>query len=120
MLDAIGEARAQIVHENHCALARTVSNVERDDQLCVGINRCPRPDVASAFRGRLLRRYVLLFGMAERPDFIALDTACLHIAHCFVMQDQAGLASFETVLIDTSTTRLIERMDEPSQSIARI
>ena len=32
----------------------------------------------------------------------------------------ASTSSLETVLIDTSATRLIERMDDPSQSMARI
>jgi len=40
------------------------------------------------------------------------------------MDSEAGLPastrSFDTVLIDTSVTRLIERMDDPSQSLARI
>ena len=43
------------------------------DQLAVGIQRSPRPDVASEIDGRLHRRDVLLLGRAERPNLVDLN-----------------------------------------------
>lgn len=80
-LHAIGETVAQIVHKHHGALARTVADMVAHDQLGIGINRGPRPHVASAFRGCSRARHVLLLGVAERPGFIALNAARLHVAN---------------------------------------
>ena len=40
--------------------------------------------------------------------------------HCLIVEGGARLASLVTVLIDTSTTREIDRMEEPSTSMGRI
>ena len=68
--------------------------------------------------------HVLLLGVVKRPDFIALHPRVLHAADLCVMEGRARLAGIRqqlaTVLIDTSTTREIDRMEEPSHSMERI
>jgi hypothetical protein len=102
----------------------TVANVPRNDQLGVGINRGPRPDVASAFRGSLGEFNVLLLGVAE--DQISSHWTALKVTPRTVLSWKAAQASpastssLETVLIETPVIRETERMDDPSQSIGRI
>ena len=67
---------------------------------------------------------VLRLGVAERPYLIPLDALGFYAAHGLIVESFASLArlgqQLRTVLIDTSTTREIDRMEEPSQSMARI
>jgi hypothetical protein len=101
-----------------------VANVPRNDQLGVGINAGPSPNVASRLLGALGELNVLLLGVAERPNFVALRGLGGHIADHCVVEGRASVAasirSFETVLMETLVIRETERMDDPSQSMDRI
>lgn len=99
-LEAVGEAFAQIVHQQHGIFARTVADVIGDDQFRVGINRGPSPNITRAFRSSLCCRDILLLGVAERLDFIALDARCLHVADMLVMNGNGSLPSLDQQLRD--------------------
>lgn len=100
-----------------------VANVPRDDQLGVGINRSPRPNVASGVRSGLGELDVLRLRVAEQPDFIALDGLCFADTLRTVTSWKAAQAlpasirSLVTVLMLTLVTREMDRIDDPSQSV---
>ena len=56
----------------------------------------------------------------RNPAKVSHDEASLETIAFSDYYDPTGSKGFQLVLIDTSATRLIERMDEPSQSMARI
>jgi hypothetical protein len=72
-LDAVGKAAGNIIHEDVRALGIPATYQPRDDQLAIGIQGRPRPDIARAFRRILGVGEVLGLRVAERPDFVALD-----------------------------------------------
>ena len=82
--------------------------------------RGPRPHVASGFRGGFGELDVLLLGVAERPDFVALNALGGDVANRCVMEGRASLpasiSSLETVLIETPVIRETERMDDPRKA----
>ena len=103
----------------------TVANAPSDDQLGVGIDRRPGPDVASAFRRGLGGPHVLVLCVAESPDFIALNALRLHVADRLIMEGRAHCPGINQQLghgVDRAHrhTREIERRDEPSTSMVRI
>ena len=65
-LDLIGETRLKIAHERNAGVLAAVADVPRDDQLRVGINRGPRPNVARGLWRGLGELDVLFLGIAER------------------------------------------------------
>jgi len=123
-LDAIGKPRLQVAHERNAGVLAAVANVPRHDQLGVGVDAGPRPYVISSLRGGLGELDVLLLRVAERPDFIALDSLAgtlRTVASWKAAQAiPASISSLDTVLIETAAIREIDRMDDPSQSMERI
>ena len=123
-LDAVGKAVLHVVHEGQRIFAVATADQPRNDQLAVAVERGPRPRVASAIDRLLHGRDVLLLRVGERPDFVALNALGLHVADFASWRSAQNLpastSSLETVLIDTSATREIDRMDDPSQSMERI
>ena len=97
-LDAVGKAGAQIVHQLDCAVAAATANEIGHGQLRVGVDRGPGPHVAGPFRRGLRGRDVLLLGVAERPNLVALDAARLHIVHRFVVNREAGFPRLDEQL----------------------
>ncbi len=97
-LGGIVETGAQIVHQDHRAFARTVAHEIGDDQLGIRIDRGPGPHIARAFRCRLRGLHALFLGMTERPDFIALNAAGLHVANRVLVDGQSGFPGFDQQL----------------------
>ena len=69
-----------------------VANRPRHHQLRVGVDRSPRPTVASTIRGGLRARDILLLAANETPDFIPLNAPGLHVADGLVMECLTGSA----------------------------
>ncbi len=74
-----------------------------------------------------LRRagHIPFFGIAERPNLIALDIAGRYIAYQFIVQSQASLASVNEefghgVDGDSDNTGYSPHIEEPSTNILRI
>ena len=75
------------------------------DQLCVRVQRGPGPDIASAFRCGLGGLHIAFLGVAEGPDFIALDALGPHVANVFIMADHAGFAGVHQKLRNSDLAR---------------
>jgi len=67
-LDPIGEPVPQVVHEHLGVVHGPRTNEPGRDELRVGADRRPRPDVAIAERVAVLIGDVLLLGVAVGPD----------------------------------------------------
>ncbi len=80
-LHPVCQTVGQIKHEPPRGCRRTVANLEGQDHLAVTVNRRPCPNVASAIRCATRVGNVLVLGIDEQPDFIALDLLRLHVAH---------------------------------------
>ena len=108
--DPVRETGAQIVHEPHGAFAVPATDEIRDDELRVGFDRSPSPNVASAFRRGLRSAHVLLLRVYERPDFIDLNALGRHVANVRIMVGHTGAAGIrkqlrDRVLADARQTR---------------
>ena len=90
-----------------------MADIVNHDQLCVGVDRGPRPDIASNFRGSLRGRDILLLGVAERPDFVALDAAYRNVVNRLVVKDEACFTSLLNQLCD-SVERHVDNAAERS------
>ena len=99
-LDAIGETGAQNVHELDCVFAVAATDHVGHDQLAVAVQCGPCPCVASELRGICRRLDVLLFGICERPNFIALDHGRSEVANVLVVIPCASFASVDQQLVD--------------------
>lgn len=72
-LNAIRQTTSQIRHEHFSGFWITLPEGPAWDQLCIGVNRRPGPNVArNPFLGNILRE-VPLFAVAESPYLIDLD-----------------------------------------------
>ena len=78
-----------VIDERYGAFAVATADEMRNEQLRIGLNRRPGPNVAGAIHGRLHARNVLLLGADERPNFIDLNSARFHVAHLGVMEASA-------------------------------
>ena len=72
-LHAVGEACGEIEHEGAGRVRIARADRERGDELGVGVDGRPRPHVAIPELARVFLGDVLLLGVAERPDFVALE-----------------------------------------------
>ena len=97
-LDAIGKARAKVVHQAHGAVAVAPANEIRNDQLRVGLNRRPGPSIAIGQVLPFRRCNVLLFRIGERPNFVHLNPSCLHVADRVIMEIGAYRSGFNQKL----------------------
>jgi hypothetical protein len=66
-----------------------LSDKIRDCQLCIGVNCRPRPCISVSELAYLASWHVLLFGIAELPNFITLNPACLEAAYSAIMKFSA-------------------------------
>ena len=73
-LDAsVPQAHPEVAQERVAVLHRPLAHEPRRDQLRVGVDGGPRPHVAVAEHVGLVGGDVLLLGVAERPNLVALD-----------------------------------------------
>ncbi|MGC2193731.1 MAG: hypothetical protein WA628_03580 [Terriglobales bacterium] len=74
-----------------CSSAVPLSDNVGGNQLRFGVNRNENPSISDFWR--ILRFYVTLFLLAERPDFIALNVGTAKIPHLRIHQRYAPLTS---------------------------
>jgi len=92
-LNAIGKARGQILGEEVRVLGITLADHVARDQLGIGANRGPGPYVTNAVNAFQIGRDVLFLGVAERPDFIALDALARQVAQCAILEVRTSRAN---------------------------
>jgi hypothetical protein len=88
-LHAIGDSGRHILHEKFSGSGSAISNGVGNDELRFSVNGGPGPDVPCS-RLHLFLGDILLLRIDELPDFIALDTASLHIPDVGIMVGCAG------------------------------
>lgn len=84
-LNAIREAGGQIVHKVLRVPRIAVANSPAGNQLSIGANCRPRPDVAVAKLAAQFFGNILFLRVAERPDFVALNFCARKIAESLVL-----------------------------------
>src|SRR5882724_8252685 len=90
-LKAVGDSPSQVPHEALCCRGPPIPEHVRDDEFCVGIDSGPRPNITSALL-HLFRGDVLLLGIDEGPNFIALDSSHSEIANGSIATVGTGTA----------------------------
>ena len=95
-LDAVVKTRSQVVHEHLRVVRIAPADEPIADELGVGTNRGPCPNVAGE-SGRVLGD-ILLFGVNEAPNLVALDPRAVQAAHVLVMEVDAGFPGFRKEL----------------------
>ena len=84
-LDAIGETPREVVHEMPCGDRIAHTDHVAGDQLRIGVNGRPRPDIpTNAVTLDLRHCDVLLFAADELPDFVNLNALTGEIDHNLV------------------------------------
>jgi hypothetical protein len=123
-LDAVGEAHRNVIHEPCGAIAIAPADEMGNDQLRLRFDRGPGPSVARAIGSGFRSLDVLRLRVGEGPDFIDLDALRFTLRTLAswkpAQKRPASSRSFDTVLILTSAKRETERIEAPSQSMARI
>ena len=93
-LYAIGQSAFQIVSERKGGVRIASAKQPANDQLGIGAECGPCPNVASG-RGRGLGvLHVVILGVNEAPDFIHLDPLAGQIAQRLVLIGRAGMTGF--------------------------
>ena len=115
-LDAIGEPLREIVDEPLGAFAVPATDEPRRDKLRIGVERGPRPGVASTVRRRLGRCDVLLFGVGEAPNLVDLDALGGEVAGVLVMVRGASLPRVDHEPNDRVLPHVHEPGDGPDRT----
>ena len=112
-LNPVRQPTAKIVHQHQGELRITAPDHVRDQQLAVGFDRGPGPAIADRrIAGAFAGRRVLLLGVNEAPNLVALDAARLHTAHVLVVvfeRSFAGLAQQLVHCVDGAADRPLDR-----------
>ena len=72
-LHAIGKAWRKVFHKGACRARITLADHEAGNQLCIGVDGYPRPDVATVALFEFLGRHLLLLTAHEAPKLIDLN-----------------------------------------------
>ena len=92
-LDAIGQPRRNVIDKGPRAIAVATADEIANDELRIGVQANPRPNVSSAFRSGLRPCDVLLLGVNESPSLIDLNALGCEVADVLVMIGHADLAN---------------------------
>jgi hypothetical protein len=85
-LHARRQPGCHVLNKPLCAFAIAPSDKVGDYQLAIGVNAGPSPQIATAIGCSLRAGDVLFLGVAEAPDFIALNTLRFDAAHLRIME----------------------------------
>lgn len=78
-LNAMGQPAGNVLHKLMGIASVTATNQVGQNQLGIGIDGGPSPDITNAFRALHIFGDVLLFSVNEGPDLIALDSVALQV-----------------------------------------
>jgi len=84
-LNAMREPLGHIFHELGGITSITTANQPGNDEFGVSVDGGPGPHVPYAFRILHLQRHILLLGVAEAPNLIALDPATVQACDVFLL-----------------------------------
>jgi hypothetical protein len=99
-LNAGEQPACEIGNEHLSRRAAAIPDKPGRDKLGIGVDRGPRPHVASPFRGGLRGLDVALLGIAERPNLIDLDAAASEVAERQALELRASLPGIDQQLRD--------------------
>lgn len=89
-LDTAGEAFFQVVQERSRIIEATLPNMPGRDELCIGIQRDPRPGIAHTINAFEFFGDISLFTINPLPNLIYLYQLAGEVSHDFVMVFGAG------------------------------
>src|SRR5437016_9427102 len=78
------------MHERIGRGCATRANFPAHDQFSVGAKSGPRPNIAESELALLVGGNIFFFGVAERPDFIALDFLAWEITQRLIVEPLTG------------------------------
>ena len=123
MLDMIGQAGTQTVHELNGGNSGSITNLAFKDQLCVAVDGCPCPDIDYFQRRNLRAGNILPHQGPERPYSSALSLARRNDTHDLVLIFVTRPPSRGQKLldgVDRHRQRVRDRMNTLSISMPRI
>lgn len=85
-LDTAGEPPCQILHKLKGTSGIPSSNKIGDNQFGIGINSNPSPNIPVPELAFLIGGYILLFRIAELPDFVTLNPARFNSANSVMVK----------------------------------
>lgn len=85
-LDSVSESTRKILHELIGASGVPRTHEIRNNQLCVGVNCNPSPNIPVPELAPFIGGYILLFCIAELPDFITLNPARFNPANSVIVK----------------------------------
>jgi hypothetical protein len=88
-LNPVTDPRSYIFHESLRCGRTAITKHVRNNQLCVGINRRPRPAVSRAFL-HLFCGNILLLRIDEGPHFVALGATYAKVPHVRIVEGSTG------------------------------
>ena len=103
-LDAIRQPARKIGHEQRGEFAVSRTDQPRRNELGIRVDSRPRPHAADAFVPFHFGRYVGLFRMDERPDFVELEHFAIEVPQRVVLVASARPARVDKQLRDCVDT----------------
>lgn len=91
-LRATRQAARHVLHKPRRILGVAPAHEPGHDQLAIRVQRRPRPSVTGLFRRSLSGRNVLLLGVGETPNLVALHALGADVPHRLVMESLTGPA----------------------------
>jgi hypothetical protein len=95
----------QIVHKMICRASVTAADKPGRHKFRVRVERNPCPNTADAGLIPHFFRQVFVFGVTERPDFIALDALAIQVAENLILIPRAGISKFNQKLLNRAAVR---------------
>jgi hypothetical protein len=99
-LNAIRKTFGQVIHEMLRVPCVSTANTPARNNLGIRTNRRPRPDITEPKLTALLFRNVLVLGVAERPNFVTLNSLALEVAENLVLEVAASRTDLGKQLYD--------------------
>lgn len=97
-LNAVRKTGSQVIHEALGVIRRAPANTPAGNEFGIRAEGCPCPHISVAKLPALIGGHVLFLRVAERPDFIALDSLARQVAQRLVLIFRASLSNLRQQL----------------------